>query len=160
MVPKKISSAAQSCGLIDLKSNLHVVEFEWDFCWGLLLQASCCFQRFCTEFGKLEQIPGLSREQCELSEIESIASGEGEIPIPSSVEAPKKKRRMSAAARARIAAGARARWVTVKGTSVTASEPTKKEKRRLSAAGRAASIAGTKARWARVKRNTATPKSL
>lgn len=59
-------------------------------------------------------------------------------------------------ARARIAAGARARWARVKGTAPKA---TKRGKRRLSAAGRAAIVAATKARWARVKGVAAKPKA-
>lgn len=47
----------------------------------------------------------------------SIAAGEGEVSASSPPNAPK-KRRMSAAARARIAAGARARWARAKGTLV------------------------------------------
>jgi hypothetical protein len=92
------------------------------------------------------------KEQIETlqSQIDSIAAGGGEIPIPSSVEAPKKRRR-TAAVRARMSAAARARWAKVKGTGETALKPAKKGKRRLSAAGRAAIIAATKARWAKVK---------
>ena len=89
-------------------------------------------------------------------EIESIAGDGGEIPVPFEG----KRRRMSAAARASIAAGARARWARVKGTGATASKPAKKGKRRLSAAGRAAIIAATKARWARVKGTKVTSKAV
>ncbi|HUD46875.1 MAG TPA: hypothetical protein VMR33_08595 [Candidatus Baltobacteraceae bacterium] len=75
-----------------------------------------------------------------------------------SVQAPK-KRRLSAAGRARIAAGARARWARVKEKAPKASKGPKKGKRRLSAAGRAAIIAGTKARWAKVKGTQVTSKA-
>ena len=84
-------------------------------------------------------------------QIDSLVAG-GEISSSPAAKAPK-KRRMSAAARARIAAGARARWARIRGTAP------KKRKRRLSAAGRAAIIAATKARWARVKGTRATPKT-
>ena len=88
------------------------------------------------------------------SEIASIADDGGEAPDP--VEKVK-RRRMSAAARKRIAAGAKARWAKVKGV---AAKLVKKGKRRLSAAGRAAIIAGTKARWAKLKGATkATPEA-
>jgi hypothetical protein len=62
----------------------------------------------------------------------------------SSSEEPAPRRRgMSAAGKARIAAAQRKRWAIVKAAK---SEP-KKPKRRLSAAGRARIIAATKARW-------------
>src|SRR6266851_6779218 len=55
------------------------------------------------------------------------------------------KRKMSAAARARIAAGARARWARIKGTASAA--PATQPKRKMSAAGRARLSAMAKARW-------------
>jgi hypothetical protein len=94
------------------------------------------------------------KEQIEAlqGQIDSIASGGGEIPSPFAEDAPKNGRRhRSAAVRARMAAAQRARWARVKGTGARASKRAKKGKRRLSAAGRAAIIAGTKARWAKVK---------
>jgi hypothetical protein len=81
------------------------------------------------------------------SQIDSIAAN-GKIAAPSTVEAPKKRRR-SAAVRAKMAAAARATWAKIKGEADA--KPAKKGKRRLSAAGRAAIIAGTKARWAQAK---------
>jgi hypothetical protein len=65
----------------------------------------------------------------------------GEISIP---PATKGKRKMSAAARAKIGAAQRARWAKVK--SVTA-----KSKRKMSAAARAAISAAAKARWKQAK---------
>ena len=59
-----------------------------------------------------------------------------------------RKRRMSASARARIAAAQRARWAKQKGASQNAAPP---RKRKLSAAGRARIVAATKARWARYR---------
>jgi hypothetical protein len=98
----------------------------------------------------------------------------GEIPIPFSKEPRKKKRRMSAAGRAAVAAAARARWARIKGTS-PAVKPSKrkmsarglaniragvakrmaaqgkasavKPKRKMSAAGREALSLAAKARW-------------
>jgi len=62
----------------------------------------------------------------------------------------RKRRRMSPAARARIAAAQRARWAKARGGSVTA--PAKRpRKRRVSAATRAKLAAVAKARWARVR---------
>ena len=82
------------------------------------------------------------------SELQSIA-GDGQA-LPAASEGGGKKRHMSAAGRARIAAAARARWAEYRG-SAAPSAPAKKGKRRLSAAGRAAIIAGTKARWAKAR---------
>jgi biopolymer transport protein ExbB/TolQ len=60
----------------------------------------------------------------------------------------KRKRRMSASARARIGAAQRKRWAKVKGN---AAEPKAKRKRRVSAATRARLATVARARWARVK---------
>jgi hypothetical protein len=90
------------------------------------------------------------REQIEKlqGQIDSIAAG-GEVPTRSALELPK-KRRMSAAGRARIAAGARARWARIKGTAATVSKPAKK-RRKVSAAVKARLAAIARARWAKVK---------
>jgi hypothetical protein len=61
---------------------------------------------------------------------------------------PKKRRKMSAAGRARIAAAQKARWAKVKGR---AANPLHKPKRKLSAAARAKIAAAAKARWAAAK---------
>ena len=64
-----------------------------------------------------------------------------------------RRRRMSAAARARIAAAQRKRWAaqrTAGPESGTSSAPVRK-KRKLSAAGRKAIIEATKRRWAAVR---------
>lgn len=106
--------------------------------------------------GQLHRIIAIKEEIEKLQgELASIAGGDGEASSPLAVKAPR-KRRMSAASRAKIAAGARARWARMRGEST----PTvaKKGKRRLSAAGRAAIIAATKARWAKVKGTSTAPK--
>lgn len=60
-----------------------------------------------------------------------------------------RKRHMSAAGRARIAAAAKARWAAYR---LDKGQPREvKRKRRLSPAGRAAIAAAAKARWARAK---------
>jgi hypothetical protein len=59
------------------------------------------------------------------------------------------KRRMSAAGRAAIAAGARARWAKIKGTATKSA--TTKPKRKMSAAGRARLSALAKARWKKAR---------
>ena len=77
-----------------------------------------------------------------------------EIATPAqTTELPKKRKkyRMSAAGRARIAAAVRARWAKVKETTPQAAAA-KKPKRKFSAAGRAALSAAIKARWAKAKK--------
>jgi hypothetical protein len=81
-----------------------------------------------------------------------IAGGNGgDFPIPMIAAERRRRRRMSAAGRARISAAAKARWAKIRGNAATVAKPAKKGKRRLSPAGRAAIVAATKARWARVK---------
>src|ERR1035437_8344301 len=62
----------------------------------------------------------------------------GEVSTPAQATEPpttkRKKYKMSAAGRARIAAGARARWAKIKGTAPLA-KPAKKAKRNMSAQG-------------------------
>jgi hypothetical protein len=109
--------------------------------------------------GQLRRIIAIKQQIETLQgEIDSLVADGGGMPSPFDLKV-RKKRRMSAASRARIAAGARARWARVKGTGAAASKTAKKVKRRLSAAGRAAIIAATKARWARVKGTPVKPKA-
>jgi phosphoribosyl-dephospho-CoA transferase len=68
-------------------------------------------------------------------------------PGPVSANAPK-RRKMSRAGRARIAAAQKARWAKVKGAK-PAKAPAKK--RKMSAAAKAKISAAAKARWAKVK---------
>ena len=70
----------------------------------------------------------------------------------SSVEAPTQRRKMSAAAKAKIAAAARARWARVKGTPAPVAQPVKK-KGGISPEGRARIVAALKKRWAAVRKN-------
>ncbi len=90
------------------------------------------------------------KEQIEAlqSQIESITSGGGEIPIPFTEEAPKKKRRISAAHRRKLmkalAKARKMRWAKLKGKG------TKKDWR-SSPAVRAKLSAAAKARWAKVR---------
>jgi hypothetical protein len=58
------------------------------------------------------------------------------------------RRKMSAAARARISASQKARWAKTKGQKVV---PIKASKRRISPAGLARIRAAARARWAKVK---------
>jgi hypothetical protein len=89
------------------------------------------------------------REQIETlqSEIESVAGNGGELSAPL---VKGKKRRMSAAARKRIAAGARARWARLK-AGTTEPKAAKKRDRRSSPAVRAKLAAAARARWAKAK---------
>src|SRR5579862_3970260 len=64
--------------------------------------------------------------------------------------APKKRRKMSAAGRARIAAAQKARWAKTKGRKLAA-KPVKKARRKMSAAAKAKISAAAKSRWKKVK---------
>jgi hypothetical protein len=67
---------------------------------------------------------------------------------PVAAAAPKKRRKMSAAGRAKIAAGQKARWAKAKGQKMKQSQP---KKRKMSAAARAKISAAAKSRWAKAK---------
>jgi hypothetical protein len=58
------------------------------------------------------------------------------------------RRKISAAARKKMAAGQRKRWALAKGEAAPEAPAAPKPKRKLSAAGRAAIAAATKKRWA------------
>jgi hypothetical protein len=68
-------------------------------------------------------------------------------------EAAPKSRKISAAARRRMALGQKKRWAAIKGTaeSPSATPEPSKPKRKLSPAGRAAIVAALKKRWAAKK---------
>ena len=74
----------------------------------------------------------------------------GSTAKPVASPAPKKRRKMSAAGRAKIAAAAKARWAKVKGQK-TAAKPVKKARRKMSVAARAKIAAAAKARWKKAK---------
>jgi hypothetical protein len=74
----------------------------------------------------------------------------GSTAKPVESPAPKKRRKMSAAGRAKIAAAAKARWAKVKGQK-TAAKPVKKARRKMSAVARAKISAAAKARWAKYR---------
>jgi len=63
--------------------------------------------------------------------------------------APKGRRTMSAAARAKIGAAQKARWA--KATGKSGAKPAKTGRRKMSAAARARIAAAAKARWAKAK---------
>jgi hypothetical protein len=79
------------------------------------------------------------------SEIESIAGG-----TDSPVER-RKKGRMSAAGRARVAAAARARWAKLRGEKIVTNEAGKKTDRRRSPEVRAKLAAAARLRWKKTK---------
>jgi hypothetical protein len=85
-------------------------------------------------------------------EIEGLEKELGQIlgdEPPAARPAPRsRKRKMSAAAKARISAAQKARWAERK-QAVAPAKVTPRKKRIISPAGRARIIAGTKARWAR-----------
>jgi hypothetical protein len=60
------------------------------------------------------------------------------------------RRKMSAAARAKISAAAKARWAKVRGEKASV-KPAKEAKRKISATGIARIRAAQKARWAKFK---------
>jgi hypothetical protein len=75
--------------------------------------------------------------------------GSSTKPVADAV-APKNRRKMSAAARAKISAAAKARWAKVNGKKVAVKQAPK-AKRKMSAAARAKISAAAKARWAKAK---------
>jgi hypothetical protein len=80
------------------------------------------------------------------AQLDEVLGGDGtEIPSPF-----RKKRRMSAAGRAAIAAGARRRWAKIKGEA-TAPAAAKKPRRKMSAAAKARMSAVAKERWKKAK---------
>jgi hypothetical protein len=84
------------------------------------------------------------------AKLAKVGGGRGPGRPPGSAAAPavRRRRKMSAAAKARIAAGQRARWAKVKG--LKAGKQVKK-KRKVNAATRARLAAVARARWAKVK---------
>jgi hypothetical protein len=77
------------------------------------------------------------------SQLDAIIGTGGEVPTL------RRKRRMSAAGRAAIAAGARRRWAKVNGNAP--GKPMKRGKRKMSAAARARMSAFAKRRWKKAK---------
>jgi hypothetical protein len=94
------------------------------------------------------------RIDSQIAELRQLLNGDRTEPAAAPTSAPRKK--MSAAARHRIAAAQKARWAKARGeeqsAAVTPAAPAK-PKRKLSAAGRRAIVEATKKRWA-LKRAT------
>jgi len=94
---------------------------------------------------QLRQAAGIKERINELeNELRGILGGTE----TTSLESPRTKR-MSAAGRAAIAAGARARWAKVRGS--TTSNSGKTPRRKMSAAGKARLAAFARARWKKAK---------
>jgi hypothetical protein len=87
------------------------------------------------------------------SQIDSITGDGDGTQSPTNDGAPIRRRRgMSRAGRARIAAAQRARWAKVKRNGNAAPEKAKKKDRRSSPAVRAKLAAAARARWAKAKK--------
>jgi hypothetical protein len=103
--------------------------------------------------GHLRKVVAIKEEIERLEEkLAKLGSGRGpgRPPAGAAPAGPRKRRKMSAAAKARIAAGQRARWAKVKGRKAAPGKAVKK-KRKVNAATRARLAAIARARWARVK---------
>ena len=86
----------------------------------------------------------------QISEVRQLLGSNSRSAVPAATpEAPsRRKRTMSAAARARIGAAQRKRWAETKAASAPAEPKKAARKRKLSAAGRKAIAEAAKRRWA------------
>jgi midasin (ATPase involved in ribosome maturation) len=78
-----------------------------------------------------------------------LIAGDGGAPSPFTK---KKKRRMSRAGRAAIAAAAKRRWAKYRGKAAKTTKPAAKKRKRFSAAVRAKLAASARARWVLAKK--------
>jgi hypothetical protein len=93
-----------------------------------------------------EKIAGLEKQ------LAGIIFVGGKNPAPVKVSKPaRKKRGMSAAGRARIAAAQKLRWAKINAGKTKRAAPKATKRRKMSAAGRAAVAAAARARWAKAK---------
>jgi hypothetical protein len=85
-----------------------------------------------------------------IAELRAILSGDSAESTVQPKQTKHKRRKVSAAGRARIAEAQRKRWAESKAAASQSSNPevTPKPKRKLSEAGRKAIVAATKKRWA------------
>jgi hypothetical protein len=79
-----------------------------------------------------------------------FVGGKPHVPVKVSNLA-RKKRGMSAAGRARIAAAQKLRWAKINAGKTKSAAPKPAKRRKMSAAGRAAIAAAARARWAKAK---------
>jgi hypothetical protein len=102
-----------------------------------------------------EQIEKL---QAELAQVISTLGGISPAGLAGPAAQPRRKRKMSAVARERIAAAQRARWAKQRASQIEApalvspATAAPRKKRKLSAEGRARIVAALKKRWANRKR--------
>jgi hypothetical protein len=90
-----------------------------------------------------------SRIEGKIAELRAQLSGNSTPAAAAAEPVTRKRRKMSAAARKRIADAQRKRWATSKGGSTpAAAKAAPKAKRKLSKEGRAAIVAAAKKRWA------------
>ena len=82
-------------------------------------------------------------------QLNAILSFSGSVSAPPRAVTPG-RRKMSAAGRARIAAGARARWAKIKGTQNATSAPSK-GRRKMSPEAKARIAAAARLRWKKAK---------
>ena len=85
------------------------------------------------------------------SELASLLGGTPEVAAVEATAAPRKRRTLSAAARARIAAAQKARWAKQRGEKPAKATVAVKPKRKMSAAARKRMAESAKARWAKAK---------
>lgn len=86
----------------------------------------------------------------QITELRAALTG-GPAPADAASEPSQKRRKMSAAARKRIADAQRKRWAEAKkATEPSTPEVAPRPQRKLSEAGRAAIVAATKKRWAAI----------
>ena len=90
----------------------------------------------------------------QIAELRALLFGGSAEPTAATESTRRKRRKMSAAGRARIAEAQRKRWAALKGETERAT-PEAAPKRELSAAGRKAIIAANKKRWARQRAKVA-----
>jgi hypothetical protein len=93
------------------------------------------------------------RLDAQIAELRQLLTGGSAVPAATLVPV-RKRRKVSAAARQRIAEAQRKRWASVKmpdAVAKTAQPVARKPKRRLSAEGRQRIIDATKKRWAAVR---------
>ena len=81
-------------------------------------------------------------------------------PRPAAESQVGRRRKVSAAARKRMAEGQRKRWAAAKGESAHAKRGPIKPKRKLSVAGRAAIVAALKRRWALKRAPAGKPRPI
>ena len=88
------------------------------------------------------------RIDAQIAELRQILTGEPVETAAPAAPTTSKRRKMSAASRARIAEAQRKRWEAAKQASTPVAAALPKKKRQLSAAGKRAIVEATKRRWA------------